>query len=101
VTVHSEKDCTYAVKNKKEEIQNSKIPTLFFTSSSGSLNSRNQSDSLKLKLNNSNNNSFGKPTSTSTENKDPTEYLKMDNYCVKKPESINSTMHTTTATTNS
>jgi hypothetical protein len=99
--VHSDKDCIYTT-SKKENTTN-KIPTLYFTSSSGSIAS--QSDTLKLRL--ANNNTFSKPIlKPSTENNDkqeiknPSEYLNMDNYCVKKPESMNTTT-TTTTTTNS
>jgi hypothetical protein len=98
--VHSDKDCIYTTSKKENTIN--KIPTLFFTSSSGSISS--ESDTLKLRL--ANNNTFSKPILiTSTENNDKQdiknpeiEYLNMDNYCVKKPESMNTT---TTTTTNS
>lgn len=97
--MHSDKDCIYTTSKKENTIN--KIPTLFFTSSSGSISS--ESDTLKLRL--ANNNTFSKPILiTSTENNDkqdiknPFEYLNMDNYCVKKPESMNTT---TTTTTNS
>ena len=100
--MHSDKDCIYATSKKENTIN--KIPTLFFTSSSGSISS--ESDTLKLRL--ANNNTFSKPIYlTSTENNDkqeiknPFEYLNMDNYCVKKPESMNTTTTTTTTTTNS
>ena len=97
--MHSDKDCIYTTSKKENTIN--KIPTLFFTSSSGSISS--ESDTLKLRL--ANNNTFSKPILiTSTENNDKQdiknpeiEYLNMDNYCVKKPESMN----TTTTTTNS